>query len=441
MKLLFICVKALVLILLLVDSWDLADCYDPLDPNGNMSITFDIFQWTPDGYLARVTIQNYYQYRHVEKPGWALGWTWFTKEVIWSMKGAIATHQGNCSNFSSQVPYCCRKNPVIIDLTPEAPPETRTANCCRSGVLTASAIDMPNSVSFFEMIVGNLDGKPNVQMPRNLTLLAPSTGYTCSPLVDSVPTVVTVDGGQRKEQAFKTWKSACTYSAFIANKAPGCCVSLSTFYNPSITPCPACSCDCTTVGNVPPQCTGDGAVKPPLERFVQLSQYVGCTDHMCPVRVHWHVKSNYREQWRVKVTVSNYDFVNNYSNWNLVIQHPSFSQSLQSFSFNSTKLLTMAGTDEAALFWGLEYYNTMLLHADEKDPGSVTSDVLVNKDLESFTLSHGWAFPRRIYFNGDNCKMPMPDHFPALPNAGPRPPNLQHLLFFLILLIIHHMEP
>lgn len=65
---------------------------------------------------------------------------------------------------------------------------------------------------------------------------------------------------------------------------------------------------------------------------------------MCAVRVHWHVKSNYKGHWRVKVTVSNYDFVNNHSNWNLVIQHPSFNQSLQTFSFNYTKLPTSAGT-------------------------------------------------------------------------------------------------
>lgn len=93
--------------------------------------------------------------------------------------------------------------------------------------------------------------------------------------------------------------------------------------------------------------------------------------------------------------------------------------------------------DEAALFWGLNYYNTMLVHADEKDPGSVTTDVLMNKDLESFTLSNGWAFPRRIYFNGDNCQMPMPDEFPALPNSGLRPSNFQHILFLIIFLIFH----
>ncbi|CAL5394029.1 unnamed protein product [Camellia sinensis] len=28
-----------------------SDCYDPLDPNGNVTATFDILQWTVDGYV------------------------------------------------------------------------------------------------------------------------------------------------------------------------------------------------------------------------------------------------------------------------------------------------------------------------------------------------------------------------------------------------------
>lgn len=77
---------------------------------------------------------------------------------------------------------------------------------------------------------------------------------------------------------------------------------------------------------------------------------LGCTDHMCPVRVHWHVKSNYRDYWRVKVTVSNYHFAYNFSDWNLVIQHPSFGQPALSYSFNSTRLATVGNMGTPCLF-------------------------------------------------------------------------------------------
>ncbi|KAJ8485109.1 hypothetical protein OPV22_017594 [Ensete ventricosum] len=32
------------------------EAYDSLDPNGNITIKWDIMQWTPDGYVAVVTI-------------------------------------------------------------------------------------------------------------------------------------------------------------------------------------------------------------------------------------------------------------------------------------------------------------------------------------------------------------------------------------------------
>lgn len=29
------------------------------------------------------------------------------------------------------------------------------------------------------------------------------------------------------------------------------------------------------------------------------------TAHMCPIRVHWHVKDNYKQYWRVKIAITN----------------------------------------------------------------------------------------------------------------------------------------
>lgn len=30
----------------------LAEAYDPLDPNGNLTIKWDVISWTPDGYVV-----------------------------------------------------------------------------------------------------------------------------------------------------------------------------------------------------------------------------------------------------------------------------------------------------------------------------------------------------------------------------------------------------
>lgn len=60
---------------------------------------------------------------------------------------------------------------------------------------------------------------------------------------------------------------------------------------------------------------------------------------MCPVRVHWHVKVSYKDYWRVKMTITNYNMNKNYSDWNLVLQHPNLRSLVQIFSFNYHPLL------------------------------------------------------------------------------------------------------
>ncbi|XP_050262877.1 COBRA-like protein 2 isoform X1 [Quercus robur] len=181
------------------------------------------------------------------------------------MSGAFATQQGNCTTFKFQTPHCCKKDPVIVYLMPEALPQNRSEDCCRGGLLSPWAIDPSNSLSSFEMKVGNLAGNFPAYKPQNLTLMVPRPGYTCGPVLDTDPTV-TSDIGE-------TWKSTCTYSSFLANKKPVCCVSLSTFYNPNITPCPKCSCGCKEADQTTVLCRDE----------VQRS------DHMCAVLLKLYI--------------------------------------------------------------------------------------------------------------------------------------------------------
>ncbi|KAK9070888.1 hypothetical protein SSX86_009456 [Deinandra increscens subsp. villosa] len=408
-------------------------CYDPLDPNGNVTITFDILHWTNDGYVARVSIQNYYQYRQVDKPGWKLGFTWTNNEIIWSISGAIATHRGNCTTFKDAIPHCCMQTPEIVDLMPDARSSNSPENCCRGGLLSASAINPAQSSSSFDIVVGNLlQGNFSVNMPVNLTLLAPGLGYTCSPVQETRPSVSLVDGGIRDEQVFRTWKSTCTYSSYLANKTPVCCVSLSTFYSPHITTCPQCSCGCRPADKKTSSCIrymfGSSG-----SEFINALDTVRCTDHMCPLRVHWHIKNNYVDHWRVKLTVTNLNYNRNYSNWNLVVHHPGFSQPATAYSFNTTLLHTYGISDDVALFWGLDYYNTELLNAEKDRVGSVSTEILLAKDHKTFTLRNGWALPRTVYFAGENCVMPSPDTYPMLPNATSKRIPISNLILFIII--------
>lgn len=75
-------------------------------------------------------------------------------------------------------------------------------------------------------------------------------------------------------------------------------------------------------------------------------------------------------------------------------------------------------TDDTAMLWGVQFYNDLLMQNGRS--GNVQSELLFRKDKTSFTFNEGWAFPHRVYFNGDNCVMPQPDTFPFLPNEGAR---------------------
>ena len=69
------------------------------------------------------------------------------------------------------------------------------------------------------------------------------------------------------------------------------------------------------------------------------------------------------------------------------------------------------------MFYGMKFYNDLLMEAGPF--GNVQSEVLMKKDKDTFTFKQGWAFPRKVYFNGDECQMPPPESYPFLPNSAP----------------------
>lgn len=151
---------------------------------------------------ATVAMNNFQMYRHIQNPGWTLGWTWAKKEVIWSMVGAQTTEQGDCSKFKGNVPHCCKKTPTVVDLLPGVPYNQQFTNCCKGGVVAAWGQDPSSAVSQFQVSVG-LAGTTNktVKLPKNFTLLGPGLGYTCGPAKIVPSTVFLTADKRRKTQA------------------------------------------------------------------------------------------------------------------------------------------------------------------------------------------------------------------------------------------------
>lgn len=74
--------------------------------------------------------------------------------------------------------------------------------------------------------------------------------------------------------------------------------------------------------------------------------------------------------------------------------------------------------DDTGMFYGTKFYNDLLMEAGPF--GNVQSEVLLQKDKNTFTFKQGWAFPRKVYFNGEECMLPPPDSYPFLPNSAKR---------------------
>lgn len=58
-----------------------------------------------------------------------------------------------------------------------------------------------------------------------------------------------------------------------------------------------------------------------------------CTQHKCPIRVHWHSKANSKEYWKVKITITNLNYWTNYTQWTLAAQHPNLNNNGRVYSF------------------------------------------------------------------------------------------------------------
>ncbi|KAH7387028.1 hypothetical protein KP509_16G001100 [Ceratopteris richardii] len=377
-----------------------------------------------------------------------MGWSWAQKEVIWSMLGGQATLQGDCSKFHAAIPHSCMRSPTIVDLMPGVPYNQQITNCCKGGVLNSWVQDPMSSVAAFQVIVGQA-GTSNitVKLPKNFTLMTPGPGYTCGPAYRVPSTRFKTPDGRRTTQAVMTWNVVCTYSQFLASKAPTCCVSLSSFYNETIVPCPTCACACQSNFSSSQGCLREAPASTGGSSTGLAPQPVApllhCTQDMCPIRIHWHVKQNYKSYWRVKVTISNRNYAMNYSQWNLVLQHPNLNNLTEVFSFSYEGLAPYGNAiNNTGMFWGIKYFNDLLYQAGPF--GNVQSEMLFEKDAATFSFGEGWAFPHKVYFNGDNCVMPPPNAYPSLPNkACPSArhvrPFLRHaclLLLFSILLVL-----
>nr|VDD39436.1 unnamed protein product [Brassica oleracea] len=175
--------------------------------NGNITIKWDLMNWTPDGYVAVVSAYNYQKQRSIPSPGWKMSWRWTRKEVIWSMVGARTTKQGDCSMFKGNSPHSCINKPTVVDLPPKTPYNQQIANCCKGGVLK------PGLESAFQISVGKAGTTvKTVGMPVNFMFTAPKQQYLCGPTKNVRPTTFISADKRRMTRALMTWNIICVFN-------------------------------------------------------------------------------------------------------------------------------------------------------------------------------------------------------------------------------------
>ncbi|XVE56777.1 hypothetical protein DITRI_Ditri04bG0038100 [Diplodiscus trichospermus] len=163
-----------------------------------------------------VTISNLQLYRQIMSPGWTLGWTWAKKEVIWSMVGARAIDQGDCSKFKgNDIPHSCERSPAIVDLLSGVPKNQQFTSCCKGRVLGSLGQDQAAAVSSFQVSVGHSGtSKKTVKVPKDFYLLGPGLGYACSSAMIVPSSIFFSSDGRRKTRAMNRQKNGSIDSVF-----------------------------------------------------------------------------------------------------------------------------------------------------------------------------------------------------------------------------------
>ncbi|MBA0849269.1 hypothetical protein Goshw_013678, partial [Gossypium schwendimanii] len=338
---------------------------------------------------VRVSIFNFQLYRHIERPGWQLGWEWQGDEAIMSMLGAEATEQGNCSRFKGgeNLPHCCEKQPMIIDLLPEASFNMKTSNCCKGGVLSSMVQDPSNYAAIFVMKIGAVNSSDRFKMPGNFSFGV--SGYTCGQPVRVPPSRYSSDSGRRWTQALVSrFDSDFNYYNKLSRSDSGNVMYLTDVHS--------------------------------------TAQPLSLALNAAAVAMHPNVRGNAagvarNERLESTVTDTNKMFVTYVSDTNTLAY--------------KTKLQTiLEGENDSGMFWGIHYYNDMLLQEGEN--GYVQTEMLMRKGEDFLSFRQGWGFPTRVLFNGDECVMPLPDQYPTLPNNGGNGPIFSLSLIVLSLLVL-----
>lgn len=409
---------------------------------GDLSIYYDVLQAYGSSYLAQVEISNGDSLGRLDN--WKLSFQWMRSEFISEMKGAYVNliDQSTCilgpqGQFYKDLDFTkiltCAKNPEILDLPPTRFNDTTVGKipfCCRNGTILPEAMDPSRSKSRFQMQVFKMPPDLNRTIlvpPLNWKVVGGSLNpsYQCGQPIRVSPTLFPDPSGlDSNVAAIATWQVVCNISRPKA-ASPKCCVSFSAFYNDSVVPCKTCACGCTNVGR---SCNASAraVLQPPeallvpfenrtamTRQFAAMKRYglpnpMPCPDN-CGVSVNWHINSDYRTGWSARMTMFNWG-EESFADWFAAVDMGKkvFAGYEETYSFNGT------GMDGMIFMQGLKDFNYLTGEVDGANPtrdprvpGKQQSVIsFTKKNGEGIDVVAGDGFPKRVFFNGEECALP-----------------------------------
>ncbi|CAN6220019.1 unnamed protein product [Urochloa humidicola] len=425
---------------------------------GDLVITYDVVQSHETTYLALVTLDNGAPLGRLD--GWQLSWAWQREEFIRSMRGAYPREVGAAAclygpqgkhykglDFSKEALNCDRR-PVVMDLPPSRADDAdlgRIQHCCRNGTILPKSMGLDQSTSVFQMEVYKMPpdlNRTSLYPPASFQIRGSSPlnpDYACGQPLPVTPSEFPDPSGlPSTRRAVASWQVVCnittTQSATSppnkSNKTPRCCVSFSALYNESVVPCRTCACGCPKSTQQPASCstTTPALLLPPYALLMPSDRRdkeavswadqkdlgpvpnpMPCPDN-CGVSINWHVATDFAAGWTARLTLFNWQPDADMPEWFAAVVMPNqaaYDGFEQAYSFNATAI-----GNSTIFIQGRDGFNDYLLGetnmsgVDYPVPGKVQSVLSFSKKADIDVVA-GDGFPSKVFFNGDECAMPL----------------------------------
>lgn len=443
--------------------------------NGDLTIMYDVIKAYDSNYLAEVTISNDNPLGRLDS--WKLSWNWTNDEFIHTMKGAHPSiiDSSNCvfgsqGEFYKELDFAnvlsCEKRPTIMDLPPTWFNDTQIGKipfCCRNGTLLPPYMDPSMSISRFQMQVYKMPpylNRSNLTPPQNWEIKSSiiNPNYKCGgPIRVSPSQFQNPTGLPSNISSIASWQVVCNITKSLKSDSPKCCVSFSAFYNESVIPCNTCACGChsnqkrTCSLSKPAMWLPSKALLVPFEnrsemahdwasmQKLQVPNPVPCGDN-CGVSINWHVNTDYEKGWTARITIFNWGETN-FVDWFAAVQMDKGAIGLEEmYSFNGGLLERLNTT---IFMQGKKGLNFLVAEAngsnprkDPRVPGKQQSVISFRKEKNyEINMVGGDGFPRKVFFNGEECSLPS-----VFPSNGLRNELSVYTIMILILLSIILMQ-